>query len=265
MPELAEVEYFRKRWDPALGESILTVHLNEKSGVFRGLKSKLLSQSLPGTRFLASEAAAKQMLFTFSDDHWLGLHLGMTGELRCETAAYKPARHDHLVLFTSKHALVFNDHRMFGRVQFHHGKEAPDWWSSIAPAILSDAFTAGAMHFFLQRRARSPIKSVLLMQQQFPGIGNWMADEVLWRAEIHPKKPAGKLSEEEEKSLYRQLRWVCREALKIIGKDYSDPPKSWLFSHRWEDGGVCPRTGAPLVREDIGGRTTCWSPALQTL
>jgi formamidopyrimidine-DNA glycosylase len=42
-------------------------------------------------------------------------------------------------------------------------------------------------------------------------------------------------------------------------------PKSWLFWHRWEDGGKCPRTKSPLVREEVGGRTTCWSPARQKL
>ena len=41
---------------------------------------------------------------------------------------------------------------------------------------------------FLQRRARAPIKAVLLMQERFPGIGNWMADEILWRAAIHPAR-----------------------------------------------------------------------------
>jgi formamidopyrimidine-DNA glycosylase len=41
-------------------------------------------------------------------------------------------------------------------------------------------------------------------------------------------------------------------------------PDSWLFNHRWENGGLCPKTGVPLVREEIGGRTTCWSPGRQS-
>jgi len=72
------------------------------------------------------------------------------------------------------------------------------------------------------------------------GIGNWMADEILWRAGIHPKQAAGSLEGAQIKALYHEIRWVCREALRIIGKDFSDPPDSWLFPHRWQKGGTCP-------------------------
>lgn len=96
-----------------------------------------------------------------------------------------------------------------------------------------------------------------------------MADEILWRSAIHPKRLAGSLTETEIKALYRETRWVAERALKLIGEAKTatlpDPPKTWLFPHRWEDGGKCPKTNTPLVREEIGGRTTCWSPARQTL
>jgi formamidopyrimidine-DNA glycosylase len=103
------------------------------------------------------------------------------------------------------------------------------------------------------------------MQERFPGIGNWMADEILWRAAIHPRQPAGSLDAVCTKTLYREIRWVCREALRIIGRKWDDPPDSWLFNHRWQKGGTCPRTGAKLQHAAIGGRTTCWSPARQKL
>lgn len=265
MPELAEVEFIRKRWDLALNQVVTRVVMRGNSRLLRGVDTKLLAKTLTGATFLSSEAAAKQMLFRFSGDAWLGIHLGMTGELRLQPSDYTPVKHDHLVLFTEKHALVFTDPRMFGRIQFSVGPEAPKWWSSIAPAITSPEFTVQAVADFLARRKRAPIKAVLLMQERFPGIGNWMADEILWRAEIHPKRLSGSLSEEEIKALHRETRWVAREALRTIGKDFRDPPKSWLFPHRWEDGGVCPKTGVPLKREEIGGRTTCWSPGRQKL
>ena len=66
------------------------------------------------------------------------------------------------------------------------------------------------------------------------------------------------------KALYLEIRWVCRAALRIIGKDLSDA-RSWLFKHRWHKGGACPRTGAKLQHATIGGRTTCWSPGRQKL
>ncbi len=269
MPELAEVDFFRKRWNPGLGHKIERVFLHENSGVFKTSDPKLIARHLTGAMLLSSEAAAKQMLFRVSSDGWLGIHLGMTGELAVQPAGYAPRKHDHLVLVQKKQSLVFSDFRMFGRVQFSVGPTAPDWWSDIAPPVLSKLFTIGAVAVFLLRRARAPIKAVLLMQERFPGIGNWMADEILWRAAIHPKRLAGSLTAGEIESLHRETRWVADHALRIIGAaktdTFPDPPKTWLFRHRWENGGKCPKTGALLVRETIGGRTTCWSPARQKL
>lgn len=189
----------------------------------------------------------------------------MTGQLRAEKPDYFPGKHDHLVLRQAAHALVFQDARLFGRVQFAEGPEAPRWWAKLPPDLLSRAFTAEALEKFLKRRARAPIKAVLLMQERFPGIGNWMADEILWRAAIHPRQAAGSLDAKQVAALYRETRWVCREALRIIGEKWGDPPKSWLFRHRWKKGGTCPRTGAKLQHATIGGRTTCWSPGRQKL
>jgi len=268
MPELAEVQFFRKRWDPGLAQKVIAVLLHPKASVFRGCDIAQLAASLTDSTLLSSAAAAKQMLFRFSGDTWLGIHLGMTGELTIQPADFAPRKHDHLVLRQRDRSLVFSDHRMFGRIQFSLGPSAPDWWTSIAPAISSDSFTVDSVANFLRRRARSPVKAVLLMQERFPGIGNWMADEILWRAALHPKQPAGTLTTEQITTLHRECRWVCRQALKIIGNEgdaLRDPPKTWLFPHRWEDGGRCPKTGAKLLREEIGGRTTCWSPARQKL
>lgn len=274
MPELAEAEFFRKRWhQAALGRRITGVVTHDRARIFRGTPTDALRRALTGARYLGSEAAAKQICFRFGGGAWLGIHLGMSGELRVEPPDYSPKRHDHLVLRTSRSTLVFADPRMFGRVELHRGSKAPAWWTRIAPPILSAAFTAEAVAAFLQRRSRAPIKAVLLMQERFPGIGNWMADEVLWRAAIHPKRAAGSLRPAEVRALWRECRRVCRLALATIAGrgDYLPPdlnthiPNTWLFRHRWEDGGRCPRTGVALRRAEIGGRTTCWSPARQKL
>jgi formamidopyrimidine-DNA glycosylase len=273
MPELAEVEFFRKRWSAGHGAKVVAVRLNEGKKVFRGSDPVLLKRQLAGARLLGSETKAKQMLFHFSGNGWLGIHLGMSGELRVEPATYAPTKHDHLILVQKERQLVFNDPRMFGGVLFHIGKDAPKWWTKIAPAILSHEFTVAAVAAFLQRRARAPIKAVLLMQERFPGIGNWMADEVLWRAAIHPRRKAGSLRSAEVHALHRECRKVCRLALDTIAGrgSYVPPdlnvhiPKSWLFTHRWRPGGRDPRNGQPLAHATIGGRTTCWSPSRQKM
>jgi formamidopyrimidine-DNA glycosylase len=268
MPELAEVDYFRKQWNPGLGQRIEQVFLHPKARIFRGTDTGRLEKNLTGAKLERSEARGKQMLFVGAkgkDRAWLGLHLGMTGKLRVERADFAPARHDHLVLRQAKQSLVFQDARLFGRVLFGEGKEEPAWWTKQAPDLLSPAFSEKALAVFLQRRKKAPLKAVLLMQERFPGIGNWMADEILWRAGIHPAQPAGSLSAAPTKALYRAIRGVCRDALRIIGERWDDPPKSWLFPHRWAKGGTCPKTGVKLKHATIGGRTTCWSPGRQKL
>ncbi len=119
------------------------------------------------------------------------------------------------------------------------------------------------MQAFLKRRARAPIKGVLLQQKCFIGIGNLMADEILWRAKIHPRRAAGQLSAAEAREVWKAIRFVGKGALRIVSKDYSDPPPSWLFRHRWEKGGRCPKDGTELDRATIGRRTTAWCPRCQ--
>jgi formamidopyrimidine-DNA glycosylase len=211
------------------------------------------------------------MLFRFSGDAWVGLHLGMSGELRVEAADYAPQKHDHFALAQDARTLVFTDPRMFGAVRLHLGVAAPDWWTGIAPAILSDEFTREAVAAFLARRARAPLKAVLLMQERFPGIGNWMADEILWRARLAPQQPAGRLDATAVRTLHRECRFVCRGALRynagIGGKMPAElnqfMPDSWLFNHRWARGGRCPRCRTALSYAEVGGRTTCWCPRCQ--
>ena len=266
MPELAEVEYFRRRWDPGLGRKVSAVRLNPKARIGRGVDAQALTKALVGAKFVESCAAAKQMAFRFSGGTWLGVHLGMTGRLEAGDTEREPTPYDHFQLtMTGGKELVFVDPRQFGRVQFWQGEGVPPWWAKIPPAILSPEFTVGVVEVFLRRRARTAIKPVLLMQERFPGIGNWMADEVLWRAGFHPQAKAGSFGPKSVRRLHATLREVCAEAMAVIGKDWSDPPDSWLFNHRWKDGGRCPCSKKPLVREDVGGRTTCWSPARQVL
>ena len=263
MPELAEVEFFRRRWDVGVGQKIAAVTLHAEKRIFRGNDLTTLTRVLPGARLLASEARGKQMLFRFSHDAWLGVHLGMTGELRHEPPEFSVGKHDHLVLAQSRQSLVFSDPRLFGRVLFHHGASVPEWWSRLPSALTSDAFTLERMQAFLQRRARSPLKGVLLQQEFFIGIGNWMADEILWRAKLHPSRAAGQLTDVEAREVWKAVRFVCAGALRIVSKDYSDPPPSWLFRHRWEKGGRCPKDGSELGRATIGGRTTAWCAKCQ--
>jgi formamidopyrimidine-DNA glycosylase len=263
MPELAEVEYFRKRWDAGLGKRILAVKVHAAKRIFFGTNVRALTSTLTGARLISSQAHGKWMAFRFSKQAWLGLHLGMTGELHSEGPEFRPARHDHLVLYQKERALVFTDPRLFGRVRFYRGAGVPDWWSRLPASLTSESFTPAALRAFLQRHRAAPIKAVLLLQSGFPGVGNWMADEILWRAGLHPGSSTERLSDAKMAKLWHEVRNVCRQALKHVSPDFSDPPRGWLFHQRWEKGGRCPKDSTPLMRGTIGGRTTAWCPKCQ--
>jgi len=290
MPELAEVEFFRRRWWEAGARGrVRAAEAQPRSLVFRHLAREFpggaaaMAKSLAGARLAGSGTDGKQMWFVFSlkklrkgnrSTLWLGIHLGMTGEMRVEPADYSVRKHDALILRLAGRSLVFHDPRQFGRVRVWRGAkgEAPPWRNNLPPEILSPAFTVGRLRGVLVRHGRAPVKAVLLNQKYFPGVGNWMADEILWRAAIPPATLAGQLaSAATAKKLHAKIRQVARDALRVIagagGKLPPDLnvhiPDAWLFNHRWADGGLCPKTQKPLRREEIGGRTTCWSPAWQ--
>jgi len=258
VPELAEVEYYRRQWDCGLGARISAVRLHSKKRTFRDTRDGEIEKTLPGSVLLASEAHGKQMLFRFSNDAWLGVHLGMTGELRVEKPGFLPGKHDHLVLYQPQRALVFSDPRQFGRVRFYCGPSAPAWWSELPPSLLSKRFTRLSLQTFLHRHPKLPLKAALLLQNHFPGLGNWMADEILWQARLNPRTQAGSLTRPQTETLWRAIRFICRAALKSVSRGYSAFPARWLFHQRWSHDGLCPRHAKPLVRATVGGRTTAW-------
>ncbi len=264
MPELAEVAYYVAQWNPGLGQKIHRIHTGPKPRFFRrSLGHATAFQILTGTTYRAARTHGKNMLFEFSSGLWLTGHLGMTGELLTAPSSHLPTAHDHLILYTKTLALIFRDFRMFGSVCLDESKTGPPAsWLAQPPEILSPAFTTARVTLALQRHPRSPIKALLLDQAWFPGIGNWMADEACYQLRLHPATPALQVP---PAALYKTLRAIALTSLKTIAIDWSDPPATWLMTHRWKDGGHCPqkKCRAPLTRATLRGRTACWCPACQ--
>lgn len=282
MPELAEVFRFARQWSPGLGRVVTGIRADPTARVFRECDTDALRSGLTGTRLERILTAGKQAAFVFSGNRWLGVRLGMTGRLFTEntrdaqlawaredtgenaTASPSP-KHDLLTIDTGGGpSLVFNDYRRFGKILFHTGSGEPAWWRDRPPEIMSPEFDDKRIGDILAARPRVAIKTLLLDQTGFPGIGNWMADEVLWRAGIDPRTRAGALRKRRRDALLAALKETCADALRVIGEGDGSPPDSWLFNHRWKNGGVCPATGCALVRETLGGRTTCRSPEKQS-
>ena len=121
-----------------------------------------------------------------------------------------------------------------------------------------DAAGVGAAEF--ARRigtGRAPLKARLMDQSRVSGIGNLLADEILWRARLNPRRPANELGEHELDALRRTIRAATRDAIRKGGAHTGH-----LNPHRVR-GGRCPRCGTELERATIGGRTTYWCPKHQ--
>src|SRR5258708_2815497 len=136
MPELAEVERSRRLWEVGRGAKVLEVILrNRKSRLFRSINPEGLVRSLTGQRLSDSEALGKQMVFRFGNrgQFWLGLHLGMTGELRVEKPRYSFLKYDHLVLRSATARMVTISQAIEGSSQCHRNGS----WFCIAHIRLS--------------------------------------------------------------------------------------------------------------------------------
>jgi formamidopyrimidine-DNA glycosylase len=96
-------------------------------------------------------------------------------------------------------------------------------------------------------------------QQRIAGIGNLLADEILWRARLHPARAVGSLTEPEQRQLLRATRDAVRTAVRDGGVHALT-----IIPYR-RRGGTCPRDHAPMENGKVGGRTTWWCPAEQLL
>ena len=281
MPELAEVELARRLWEPAVGETITAVECHPKTRVFRACPARTLSKLLPHSTLTATRAHGKRLLFTFSPTTTaplhVELHLGMAGRLYAAAPDHLAEKHDHFILRTEHRSLVYNDYRQFGGVKLHR---TLDPWAELPPQVLDRGFSLSYLSALLDRRPRVALKALLLDQSAFPGVGNWMADEICWRLAAHPSTPVGRL---DPAALRTASRTVCRGALRhVADKNFTlasartqafapgsyvhlVPPPSWLFQHRWKPGGSCPRCHDALSRATVAGRTTAWCPNCQVL
>jgi formamidopyrimidine-DNA glycosylase len=108
--------------------------------------------------------------------------------------------------------------------------------------------------------ARGGLKALLMNQRRVAGIGNELSDEILWRARLHPRRPAGSLDAGERGRLHRALR----EVIATSNRHGRIPVRRrWLKSQRRAREPRCPRCRAPFERAAVAGRTAYWCPRCQ--
>ena len=167
--------------------------------------------------------------------------------------------------------VAFTDPRRFGRVRLVDcpgesiRKYSPLVENGPDPVVDTDLFTEE----YLRNKMRSrhvPIKALILDQTVLSGVGNWVGDEVLYQAKLHPEQYCDDFSDEQVKKLYDAIRHVCQFAVDKLG-DSDQFPKDWMFHHRWGKGakgaaGHLPN-GEKLAFLTVGGRTSCYAPEVQ--
>jgi formamidopyrimidine-DNA glycosylase len=247
VPELPEAERARQQLDLAKGREIVAVD-DRDTYVCRPHAPGEIAAALVGHRLTATHRRGKFLWAETDGGPELGLHLGMAGRITVDEPP-APRNWDRFALeFADGGRLALRDTRRLGRAMLQ-----PDF-SHVGP----DAADVGREPFRRRfARGTAPVKARLLDQSVVSGVGNLLADEILWRARLNPRRPAGELTTEETDRLRRAIRAALRDAIRDGGAHTGR-----LNPHRAR-GGVCPRCGTPLERATVGGRTTYWCPVCQ--
>jgi formamidopyrimidine-DNA glycosylase len=245
MPELPEAERARQQIERALGREIVAVD-DADTYVCRPHAPGEIASALTGRRLTKAHRRGKFLWAETDGGPDLGLHLGMAGRIVIDE---EPIGWDRFALeFADGGRLALRDKRRLGRAVIE-----PDF-THVGP----DAAEVSRELFRVRvGRGTMALKARLLDQRSISGIGNLLADEVLWRARLSPRTPAGSLSDAELDHLRRVVRAATRDAIRKGGVHTGT-----FIPHRVR-GGHCPRCGTEVERATIGGRTTFWCPACQ--
>ena len=252
MPELPEVEIFKRYLDAtSLHQRIDDVDVRN-TYILKETSARELARGLKGRRFELSRRHGKQLFVRADGELWLRLLFGLTGSLQYFKNDEQAPRYARvLFVFSNNHRLAFDDQRQFGEIGLLNDIDEFLKKHALGP----DALKIGLREFrkILGKR-RGAVKSVLLNQRIIAGIGNIYADEILFRARMHPATGAARGSDKDLRRLFRATRYVLEKAI-ALKTDFNRLPKTWLLPHRGKHG-RCPRCGRALKSATIAGRTS---------
>ena len=260
MPELIEVEVYRRLAERAVGRRVAQVEAPDDWFLKRGLTPATVIGAVEGATLVGTDRIGKLLLVELSGERpVLGLRFGMTGRLVLDGEApiakleYGSGRDDpawdrFALRFDDGTRLRLSDPRRLGGVELDPdvARLGPDAWS----------ITLAQLRVVLAGSA-APLKARLLDQARVAGLGNLLVDETLWRAGLDPARPAGEVNPTEVGVLHRRIRSTVRALFDRGGSHTGD-----LQAERSRSG-ICPRDGAELARRTIGGRTTYSCPVHQ--
>jgi len=264
VPEILEVERYRSLAEGALRRPIARVWMVDARYGRGGTTPRRLASALAGRPFVAARRRGKLMLLDTEAGPTLGVRFGMTGGLvldgrqALDRLRWGPGVFDDKwvrarVTFEDGGALLLHDPRRFGSLELapDEGRLGPDalrvTLRELRHALAVSPRTNGSA---------APLKARLMDQERLAGVGNLLADEILWRAALDPARRTP-LADDELRTLHTTLRSTLRLLDRRGGSHTGD-----LMEER-QPGGHCPRDGAELRHAALGGRTTYWCPVHQ--
>ena len=273
MPELPEVETVRRRLEPALvGRRFERVEIDDPR-LTRPEDPAEVAAELTGERVEALERRGKYLVVRFESGRVLLIHLRMTGTL-LHAAPGKPTDVLHrraVVNLDDGSDVVYRDVRRFGTWLLVEPDELDSYLAQrLGGEPLGRTFTTRTLAASLANR-RAPVKAALLDQRTLAGLGNIYVDEALWRARIHPLRPARELDPDEVRALREGIKRALEAGIKRQGatlRDYRQPDGSAgsmqnEFKVYGRLGEPCDRCGTLIEKTRVAGRGTWYCPACQ--
>lgn len=271
MPELPEVESIVNGLRKVLiGQQIGKLHLLETRIIRSPLKD--FKEQLPGCFFRDVQRKGKMILISFLPHLQLLIHLKMTGQLLLVSRPLPVMKHTHLIvkLFPRGDYLIYRDIRRFGF--FFLGSTEAIIALTCLKNLGSDALTVTWVDFLrIFNKLKGKVKSRLLDQRFLAGIGNIYADEILFRAEIHPEQQIEDLGMDERKRIYDSMQLILKRAVNNGGSSIRDylnsdgqPGQFQRFHNVYgREGQPCKRCAQPIQRIKLASRSSYFCPQCQ--
>ena len=269
MPELPEVETTRRGLAP-LAEGRLIERISIRQRQLRWPIPPAIQQA-EGQRVIALERRAKWLIWKLESAHLLW-HLGMSGSFRGWTGNPSPGPHDHVdVQMADGHMIRYTDPRRFGALLWCPGDPL------IHPRLMGlgpepfDQVFDGRYLWQASRGRKLSVKSFIMTAAVVVGVGNIYASEALFDAGIHPRRPAGRISQSRYDRLAEAIKRILARAIEVGGTSLRDftvgdgTPGYFgqsLTVYGREDE-PCLHCSAPIRREVIGQRSTFFCPNCQ--
>ncbi|CAN7084230.1 unnamed protein product [Brassica oleracea var. botrytis] len=278
MPELPEVEAARRAIeDNCLGKKINRVLIADDNKVIDGISPSDFQNSILGKTIVSARRKGKNLWLELDSPPFPSFQFGMAGAIYIKGVAvtkYKRSAVKDSEEWPSKYSkffvelddgleLSFTDKRRFAKVRLLENPVSVRPISELGPDALLEPITVDEFAKSLAKK-KITIKPLLLDQGFISGIGNWIADEVLYQARIHPLQTASSLSKEQCEALHTSIKEVIEKAVEVDAES-SQFPSNWIFHAREEKPGKAFVDGKKIDFITAGGRTTAYVPELQKL